>query len=45
VFLLELCLNAALEEQAMGHAWCMGQGRKVVVKRFYVKVCRQAGRH
>jgi SNF2 family DNA or RNA helicase len=42
VFLLEPCLNPALEEQAIGRAWRMGQQRRVVVKRFYVKVC--AGR-
>lgn len=39
VFLLEPCLNPALEEQAIGRAWRMGQQRRVVVKRFYVKVC------
>lgn len=38
VFLLEPCINPALEEQAIGRAWRMGQTRKVVVKRFYVKV-------
>jgi hypothetical protein len=43
VFLLEPCLNAALEEQAIGRAWRMGQGRKVMVKRFYVKVCCWGG--
>jgi SNF2 family DNA or RNA helicase len=43
VFLLEPCINPALEEQAIGRAWRMGQTRKVVVKRFYVKVSRQDG--
>ncbi|KAF6233694.1 P-loop containing nucleoside triphosphate hydrolase protein [Scenedesmus sp. NREL 46B-D3] len=38
VYLLEPCLNPALEEQAIGRAWRMGQQRKVTVKRFYVKV-------
>lgn len=38
VFLLEPCLNPALEEQAVGRAWRMGQQRTVAVKRFYVKV-------
>lgn len=38
VFLLEPCLNPALEEQAIGRAWRMGQTRQVVVKRLYVKV-------
>lgn len=38
VFLLEPCLNPALEEQAIGRAWRMGQTRKVTVKRFYIKV-------
>lgn len=38
VFLLEPCLNPALEEQAIGRAWRMGQKREVVVKRLFVKV-------
>ena len=38
VFLLEPCLNPALEEQAVGRAWRMGQTRPVVVKRLCVKV-------
>ncbi len=42
VFILEPCLNPALEEQAIGRAWRMGQQREVVVKRFCVKVCLQA---
>lgn len=37
VFLLEPALNPALEEQAIGRAWRMGQTRSVVVKRFFVK--------
>mmetsp|Transcript_13439 Transcript_13439/g.44267 ORF Transcript_13439/g.44267 Transcript_13439/m.44267 type:complete len:1465 (-) Transcript_13439:1441-5835(-) len=36
VFLLEPCLNAALEQQAIGRAWRMGQQRPVTVKRLYV---------
>ena len=39
VFLLEPCLNPALEEQAVGRAWRMGQTRPVAVKRLCVKVC------
>lgn len=38
VFLLEPCLNPALEDQAIGRAWRMGQKREVVVKRLFVKV-------
>lgn len=34
----EPCLNPALEEQAIGRSWRMGQKRNVVVKRFYIKV-------
>lgn len=37
VFLMEPALNPALEEQAIGRAWRMGQSRSVVVKKFYVK--------
>jgi hypothetical protein len=37
VFLLEPALNPALEEQAIGRAWRMGQQREVKVLRFYVK--------
>ncbi|WIA10185.1 hypothetical protein OEZ85_010388 [Tetradesmus obliquus] len=37
VFLLEPCLNAAVEAQAIGRAWRMGQSRNVVVKRLFVK--------
>lgn len=37
VFLLEPALNPALEEQAIGRAWRMGQQRPVVVKRLYAK--------
>jgi hypothetical protein len=39
VFIMEPCLNPALEEQAIGRSWRMGQQRTVVVKRFYTKVC------
>ena len=38
VFLLEPALNPALEEQAIGRAWRMGQQRAVHVKKLYVKV-------
>ncbi|GLI60102.1 hypothetical protein VaNZ11_002121 [Volvox africanus] len=37
VFLLEPCMNPALEEQAIGRAWRMNQQRPVIVKRFFVK--------
>jgi hypothetical protein len=39
IFILEPCLNAAVEAQAIGRAWRMGQQRNVVVKRLFVKVC------
>ena len=35
--LQEPALNPALEEQAIGRAWRMGQRRNVVVKKFYVE--------
>ena len=38
VFILEPALNPALEEQAIGRAWRMGQQRQVTIKKFYVKV-------
>ena len=34
---MEPCLNPALEEQAIGRSWRMGQKRSVIVKRFYIK--------
>jgi SNF2 family DNA or RNA helicase len=37
VFLVEPALNLALEKQAVGRAWRMGQTRSVVVKCFFVK--------
>ncbi|GAX72705.1 hypothetical protein CEUSTIGMA_g161.t1 [Chlamydomonas eustigma] len=37
VFIMEPCLNPALEEQAIGRSWRMGQQRTVVVKRFFTK--------
>ncbi|KXZ53508.1 hypothetical protein GPECTOR_7g958 [Gonium pectorale] len=37
IFLLEPCINPAMEEQAIGRAWRMGQQRPVFVKRLYVK--------
>ncbi len=36
VFLMEPCLNRALEDQAVGRSWRMGQAREVTVKRLYV---------
>jgi hypothetical protein len=42
IFILEPCLNAAVEAQAIGRAWRMGQTRSVVVKRLYVKVRMRA---
>lgn len=38
VFLLEPSMNPALEDQAIGRAWRMGQARPVTVKKLYVKV-------
>lgn len=38
IYLLEPCMNPALESQAIGRAWRMGQRRPVYVKRLYVKV-------
>jgi SNF2 family DNA or RNA helicase len=38
IFMLEPCMNPAVEAQAIGRAWRMGQTRNVVVKRLYVKV-------
>ncbi|CAD7697990.1 unnamed protein product, partial [Ostreobium quekettii] len=37
VFILEPPLNPALQEQAIGRAWRMGQQRQVTVKKFFVK--------
>lgn len=37
VFLMEPALNPALEDQAVGRAWRMGQQREVKVVRFYVQ--------
>eukprot|EP00887_Chlorella_sp_A99_P003475 scaffold7.g3475.t1 len=34
---MEPALNPALEEQAIGRSWRMGQQRTVTVKRFYIK--------
>ena len=39
VFLLEPCINPALEQQAIGRAWRMGQTRPVVVKWMFVAGC------
>lgn len=38
VFLLEPAVNSALEEQAIGRAWRMGQHNPVTVKRLYMQV-------
>ena len=43
IFLMEPCLNPALEEQAIGRCWRMGQQRQVVVKRFYTKDSVEVG--
>lgn len=37
IFLLEPLLNTALDAQAVGRAWRMGQKRPVVVKRLYIE--------
>ena len=37
IFMMEPVLNPALDDQAVGRAWRMGQSRKVIVKRLYVK--------
>lgn len=37
VYMLDPLLNTALDEQAVGRAWRMGQKRTVTVKRLYVK--------
>ena len=38
VFILEPAMNPALEDQAVGRAFRMGQTRAVVVKKLYIKV-------
>jgi SWI/SNF-related matrix-associated actin-dependent regulator of chromatin subfamily A3 len=38
VFILEPAMNPALEDQAVGRAFRMGQTRPVVVKKLYIKV-------
>lgn len=43
IFVLEPALNPALEEQAIGRAWRMGQQRQVTVKKLFVKVLFQSG--
>lgn len=40
VYLMEPAMNPAMEEQAIGRAWRMGQQRAVTVKRLFVKVGR-----
>lgn len=37
VFFLEPLLNTALDDQAVGRAWRMGQKREVTVKRLFIK--------
>lgn len=41
VFLLEPALNPALQDQAIGRSWRMGQQSHVTVKKFYIKVTLQ----
>ena len=43
VFILEPAMNPALEDQAVGRAFRMGQQRPVVVKKLYIKVLLPAG--
>jgi SNF2 family DNA or RNA helicase len=38
VFILEPCMNPALEDQAVGRAFRMGQSRPVTVKKLFIKV-------
>ncbi len=38
VFILEPAMNPALEDQAVGRAFRMGQTRPVTVKKLYIKV-------
>lgn len=37
IFMVEPLLNTALDDQAVGRAWRMGQTRPVTVKRLYIK--------
>lgn len=37
IFMVEPLLNTALDDQAVGRAWRMGQKRPVTVKRLYIK--------
>jgi SWI/SNF-related matrix-associated actin-dependent regulator of chromatin subfamily A3 len=37
IFMVEPLLNHALDSQAVGRAWRMGQQRPVTVKRLYIK--------
>lgn len=37
VFMMEPLMNPALDDQAVGRAWRMGQKRRVTVKRLFVK--------
>ena len=37
VFMMEPLMNPALDDQAVGRAWRMGQKRRVNVKRLFVK--------
>lgn len=37
VFMMEPLVNTALDDQAVGRAWRMGQKRRVTVKRLFVK--------
>jgi SWI/SNF-related matrix-associated actin-dependent regulator of chromatin subfamily A3 len=37
VFMMEPLMNPALDDQAVGRAWRMGQKRRVTVKRLFMK--------
>lgn len=43
VFMMEPLMNPALDDQAIGRAWRMGQKRPVTVKRFFVKGSMEEG--
>ena len=43
VFMMEPLMNPALDDQAVGRAWRMGQQRPVTVKRLFVKGTMEEG--
>ena len=43
IFMLEPLMNPALDDQAVGRAWRMGQKRPVTVKRLFVKGTLEEG--